>query len=600
LQAAETDTELQQVLYTACSQSILYWINTFMFTYRLFLTGSNGVTRQCTSEEAHTPFVTWDIQNKHILRIEQAITKGFELLTDKSRDMGATWDHIATIHHQWLFRSDRSFLEISRKEDCVDTIGKTGEVSSDPGTLFGKHDYINRWLPKWMLPPYDRKRLHLINLLNQSRIDGESSNAAAGSSDRRTAIMLDEMALMAEGEGIKRSTRDVTACRLPNSTPAGPGTAYSKWRQSGQIEVFVLPWWEHPEKGFKRYVMQKDVVNEWLIRSPWYHVEEKKRTPKEMAINIDMDHIGSGETFFEAYNIERHRHLYARPSLSRWTVDFRPEVTTGAIPRILAKSQRSFVQAQLNTKGPWHIWCKLVNGRLDQSKNYIFGIDISKGQGASNSIITIMCVETREIVAEFVDANTPPYELARIACAAALWVGGARRNGRVFMIWEANGPGWDFGRQVVHIYKYPFYFVDHSTGVVTEKKGKKYGWHSSREKKGEALGMLRRAFAHGGILTHDEQCLEEALSYIHYDGGGIGPAELMVESAEARKCHGDRVIGHMLCLYAVGEVPKAKLEKPKAPHRSMAYRREQVMKKLRQEKRNRRLKKSFNFKTGDY
>jgi len=571
-----------------------------MFTYRLFLTGSNGVTRQCTSEEAHTPFVTWDIQNKHILRIEQAITKGFELLTDKSRDMGATWDHIATIHHQWLFRSDRSFLEISRKEDCVDTIGKTGEVSSDPGTLFGKHDYINRWLPKWMLPPYDRKRLHLINLLNQSRIDGESSNAAAGSSDRRTAIMLDEMALMAEGEGIKRSTRDVTACRLPNSTPAGPGTAYSKWRQSGQIEVFVLPWWEHPEKGFKRYVMQKDVVNEWLIRSPWYHVEEKKRTPKEMAINIDMDHIGSGETFFEAYNIERHRHLYARPSLSRWTVDFRPEVTTGAIPRILAKSQRSFVQAQLNTKGPWHIWCKLVNGRLDQSKNYIFGIDISKGQGASNSIITIMCVETREIVAEFVDANTPPYELARIACAAALWVGGARRNGRVFMIWEANGPGWDFGRQVVHIYKYPFYFVDHSTGVVTEKKGKKYGWHSSREKKGEALGMLRRAFAHGGILTHDEQCLEEALSYIHYDGGGIGPAELMVESAEARKCHGDRVIGHMLCLYAVGEVPKAKLEKPKAPHRSMAYRREQVMKKLRQEKRNRRLKKSFNFKTGDY
>ena len=600
MQAAETDTELQQVLYTACSQSILYWINTFMFTYRLFLTGSNGVTRQCTSEEAHTPFVTWDIQNKHILRIEQAITKGFELLTDKSRDMGATWDHIATIHHQWLFRSDRSFLEISRKEDCVDTIGKTGEVSSDPGTLFGKHDYINRWLPKWMLPPYDRKRLHLINLLNQSRIDGESSNAAAGSSDRRTAIMLDEMALMAEGEGIKRSTRDVTACRLPNSTPAGPGTAYSKWRQSGQIEVFVLPWWEHPEKGFKRYVMQKDVVNEWLIRSPWYHVEEKKRTPKEMAINIDMDHIGSGETFFEAYNIERHRHLYARPSLSRWTVDFRPEVTTGAIPRILAKSQRSFVQAQLNTKGPWHIWCKLVNGRLDQSKNYIFGIDISKGQGASNSIITIMCVETREIVAEFVDANTPPYELARIACAAALWVGGARRNGRVFMIWEANGPGWDFGRQVVHIYKYPFYFVDHSTGVVTEKKGKKYGWHSSREKKGEALGMLRRAFAHGGILTHDEQCLEEALSYIHYDGGGIGPAELMVESAEARKCHGDRVIGHMLCLYAVGEVPKAKLEKPKAPHRSMAYRREQVMKKLRQEKRNRRLKKSFNFKTGDY
>jgi hypothetical protein len=69
--------------------------------------------------------------------------------------------------------------------------------------------------------------MHLVNLTNRTRIDGESSNATAGSSDRRTSIFLDEMAKMKEAEAIKRSTKDVTACRLVCSTPNGAGTAYS-------------------------------------------------------------------------------------------------------------------------------------------------------------------------------------------------------------------------------------------------------------------------------------------------------------------------------------------------------------------------------------
>ncbi|GAF74791.1 unnamed protein product, partial [marine sediment metagenome] len=404
-----------------------------------------GKVRQGRPDEAHVPFVTWAIQDEHLLELEKALDIGYDLVTDKSRDMGATWSHIAVIHYQWLFRADRSFLEISRKEDCVDTFGKTGETGSDPGTLFGKHDYTNRWLPKWMLPAYDRKRMHLVNLLNSSRIDGESSSATAGSSDRRTGILLDEMAKMSEGEAIKRSTKDVTACRLANSTPNGAGTAFSQWRQSGQVKVFVLPWHEHPEKGLNRHVVQTELGG-WKIRSPWYNTQEQERTPKEMAIEIDMDHIGSGTTYFESQNIELHRHMFARSCYTRMNIDFRTGVATDAIPKIIARSQRQFISAQRDAKGSWRFYCRLVNGRPDQTKTYIFGIDISKGQGASNSIIDVMCAETREIVAEFADANVPPYELARMAVAAAIWFGGARRNGRPFLIWEANGPGWDFGR----------------------------------------------------------------------------------------------------------------------------------------------------------
>lgn len=600
LRKAENDPDLQQTLYTISSQSVLAWINTFVFTYRVFITGEDGVVRQCRPEESHVPFVTWTIQDKHILAIEDAINTGYELLTDKTRDMGATWNHVSVFHHQWLFKADRTFLELSRKEDCVDTIGQSGVAGSDPGTLFGKHDYIIKFLPQWMLPPMGRKRMHLLNLVNRSRIDGESTTKSAGSSDRRTAILLDEMAKMDNGTSIKRSTKDVTACRLVNSTPDGPGTAYSKWRLSGQIKVFVMPFWEHPEKGLNRYIIQDEVTGQYKIKSPWYLEEEKIRTPKEMAIEIDMDHIGSGETFFEAHNLEAHRALFACDPRSIWTMDFASHVATAKIPDIILRSQRSTVHAHRKAKGPWRLWCELIEGRPDQTKNYVFGIDIGKGQGASNSTITALCVETREKVGEFADAMTPPHEFARIAIASALWFGGARNNGRPLLVWEANGPGWDFGRQVVKVYQYPFYFVDHSMGVVAEKPGKKYGWHSSREKKHALLGILRRAYAHGGFVNHSHEALDEAAIYIHYDGGGIGPASLIEESASARLCHGDRVISDMLSLFGAGEVPakKLKLEEMRPPYNSIGGRLRAYQKRLKQSRKAARKQTRFDFRKG--
>ena len=595
LTMAEKDACLRDDLYAACSQSILFWINFVAFTYRKFRVLPDGRLHQCTASESHVPYVTWDIQDEHILEIKNAIDTGHDLLTDKSRDMGATWDHVAVIHWFWLFFADRSFLELSRKEDCVDTYGRAGETGSDPGTLLGKHDYLNRWLPDWMKPGTDRRRMHLLNLVNQSRIDGESANATAGSSDRRTAILLDEMAKMVEGEAIKRSTRDVTACRLANSTPHGPGTAFSKWRQSGTVEVFPMMYWDHPEKGLGRYVKQDEYSGKWEIRSPWFNREEKIRTPKEMATEVLADHISSGETFFEGRFLAAHKRMFGRQPRFRMNVDFRRGVAESLIPTIIGRVQLDFVAAKRKQNGPLRLWVELVNNRLDQTKNYIIGWDISKGQGASNSVGSVYCAETGEKVAEWVSATVPPYDLARIACALALWVGGARKNARPLMIWEAQGPGWDFGRQVVQTYRYPFYYMDRTIGTVVEKRGKKYGWHSTRDKKEQALGMLRRAYAHGGFINHSIEALDEAAEYINYDGGGIGPAALVEESTEAKKCHGDRVIADMLCLWAKSESPKIKVSGPGAPYRSPAWRKKQWDRKRKQ----RRQAKTFDYRVSE-
>jgi hypothetical protein len=586
LREAEDDPGLQDALYTAASQSLLYFINTFVFTLRVFESKApvEGETRQ--AEHSHLPFVTWDIQDDHLLRIEDAIETGYDLLTDKSRDMGATWDHIAVLAHRFLFRSNESHLMISRKEDAVDELNgfpkdyPHGPVGS-PGTLFGKIDYILRWLPEWMLPSAGRKRLHLVNHDNGSRIDGESANASAGSSDRRTSIFLDEMAKMTEGEAIKRSTRDVTACRLACSTPNGAGTAYSKWRLSGQVAVFVLPWWEHPEKGAGRYLVQDD-LKRWCIRSPWYDHEASVRSPKELAIEVDMDHVGSGDLFFESHLIEEHRKLFARKPGRMLGLEWEEEWATDK--QIVRAVQRRMHQAVRVIRGPsFRLWAPLENGRLSQSHSYTVGCDISKGMGASNSTISVVCNETKEKVLAYADANTPPYEFARLVVALCVWIGG--RGGLPLLIWENNGdPGFDFGRQIVKVFRYPRIYYERRAGTAAEKKGKRYGWRSSPEQKAVGLGMLRRAYAHGGIRNRDDLALDEALTYVHFEGGGIGPAELVEESAAARATHGDRVIADMLCVVGMDSAPALKRPPRQADMNTFAGRMKQWKKRQKQQK----------------
>ena len=564
LKAADEDPVLQNDLWAACRDSLLFWVNAFCYTFKLREVDEQGRQRQ--AEGVNAPYVTWQIQDRHLIEIEKAINEGYDLATDKSREMGASWDHILVFEHQFLFKPDSIFLELSRTEEYVDR-------SDNPKSLFWKHRYIRKWLPVWMVPPISDITMHFSNLANGSKIDGESANSNAASGDRRRAVLLDEFAKVEQGTKIRWATSDVTACRLVNSTPAGPGTEYSKWVKSGQIKLFQMPWWEHPEKGKNRYCVQDEVTKAWKIRSPWYDTECERRSPQEVAQEMDMDHIGSGATFFDAHPIEQHRALFARPPAFTRGFDFARSVAADAYPGIIMR--RQLPQVCVAKAGAWKMWIANQTGRPDQTKNYVFGVDISKGQGASNSVVSVLCAETREKIAEFADANTPPYDLARIVAVAGIWFGGAR--GLPLVIWEANGPGWDFGRVFVKQIQYPNYYTDRASGTARERTGKRYGWHSSKEKKEQLMGLLRRAYAHGGIVNHCDQALEECLSYVYYDDGGLGPAEFVKESESARLTHGDRVIADALMLLGVEDLPAAKPSDVVPPGRSIGYRRRMAL-----------------------
>lgn len=572
---AENDVDLQDDLMAWSKQSFLFWINTFVWTFHQF--DEEGETgRRVISKSEHVPFLTWEVQDDLCDRFEYHLEKGLDILINKSRKMGASWLCILFMHWLWLFgNGSPQLLELSRTEDYVD---KAGNMKA----LFQRHDYINEWLPEWMVPPgcrpggKYRTKMHMKNILTGACIDGESTTKHAASGDRRLVTLLDEFAKVSDNAAMMRSaTRDASYMRIINSTVAGPGTEYSKWKNSGLITVFPLMWWEHPDMGTKRYVVQDPITKCWKIRSPFYDSEEKVRSPQEMARELDAEDLEAGSMFFSQGSIEKHIALFAKEPKLRWKIGLNAKVPDIAIHDLLRRKDRTKVFTQRNNKGSLRIWKKLVGGRPDQTKDYVLGIDISKGMGASNSVVSVKCVQTGEKVMEWRDANTPPHEMSRIVVALALWIGGRRKL--PLLKWEMNGPGWDFGRLMVKVFHYPFYYRQVVPGRIRDKVSKKYGWHANDNAKQELLAGYDRALAHGTFINPSEWGLQEAKMYIYYPDGGVGPAVMVEENTSARKTHGDVVIADALAA-SEGRVSMNTDIKLRPPRGTVGYRLQQKKK----------------------
>ena len=589
LRKAENDTGLQKELINISTESVLAWINTFVWTFHAKDIDDKTFT-EVPAIQAHNPMITWEIQDELITALEFAILTGEDILITKSRQMGASWICITVFDKVFLFRPDSILMEFSRVEDYVD---KDGE----PKCLFWKHDYIHKWLPDWMCPPgiigkgaSNRRKLRIDNILNGSKITGESTTKHAASGANALALLLDEFSKVDNGAAIRSATADVAPCRVVNSTPAGAGTEYSRWKNSGQIKVFVLPYWEHPIKGAHRYVHKNEATEKYEIRSPWFDGQCERRSKRELAQEILMQDIESGNTFFNIENIDKHIAKYGRKPLSQWDIDLKEEIPNSKIANLIRQRDKKCFTAKRNNKGKLSIWTKLIDGRPDQTKTYVFGIDLSKGQGASASVVSIKCKQTGQKIGEWYDNNTPPYEMARIVVALALWCGGRNPHRLPSLKWEMNGPGWDFGKLMVKIFYYPYYYRQKTTGEISTKQTKKYGWHSSNPSKYELMSLYNRILAHGGYYNPCIAALEEAKLYIEYEGNRILPASLIGNKEDVNsKAHGDRVIADALTLDE--KDLKVPLEKERnAPKRSFGGRYENFMRK---KKKNKSLKKGF-------
>lgn len=517
IRMARKSEEDRRALRRMCSEDLLFYVNAFCWTYDPRL------------EHPTVPFITYPFQDETLLELEESIGKR-DICIRKSRDMGASWMLCALFEWRWHFRPGQSFLLVSRNEDYVDKPGNSK-------ALFWKIDYILKNQPGWLLPRYTRTNLRLTNDENGSAIDGESTTGDVARGDRRTAIGMDEFAAFDVDAGYKAlaSTRDATRSRIFNSTPAGAGNAFYDVAHSPQVKQVVLHWTKHPVKAEGLHFDPNG-----RPRSPWYD-EECRRCihPQEIAQELDIDFQASDFQFFDPKEINRLVVMHCRPPTLRGDLEF--DVNT--------REPRAFVESP---KGLLKLWCGVdAAGQVKHDLGYVMGVDIAAGTGSSNSVISVADRRTREKIAELVTPNLRPDELGRYAVALARWLKDGSGVG-AHMIWEAPGPGRNFGDVVMESGYRNVYWRTREESL-TKNVQPIPGWWPVKDAKRAVFGDYRRALLDGSFINRSKDAMEELREIVYAANGAIEHSKAIrtIDPSGARENHGDRPTADALCCYAL-------------------------------------------------
>jgi hypothetical protein len=553
------------VLWEICSQDPIFLMNGFAWTY-----DPRSKIGEKRLPFPKLPFILYPFQEDALLRLVNSIGE-HDILIEKSRDMGASWLCMASMFWRWLFEPMQSFLLVSRVEAYVDD-------SENPKALMWKWDFLLDNLPSWLQPrgykkKIHRRKMHCENPENGSVVDGESTNMNVARGDRRTAILLDEFAAVEQGGSVLKATRDATNSRIFNSTPMGTGNSFYDIRETN-IEKIRLHWSVHPsksiglytsdDKGTLRILDQPGYPDDYMptldgkIRSPWYDGECKRAAhPQEIAQELDIDFLGSGHQFFNQALIQEATRKFARAPVVIGDLEYDDTI---AEP----------IRFYENKGGKFKLWFFLGKGDKPPTKNKVtLGVDVSAGTGSSNSCISGWDVVTNEKILEFASPYVRPEELARLAVSLARWLGNA------FLLWEANGPGRQFGDRVMELGYGNIYYKKKDESI-TKKSTTIPGWHATRETKLVLLGSYRNMIEKQKCANRSKDALDETLEYVFLPNGSVVHSRSTdkEDPSGAGASHGDRVIADALGVLGLREIASSpKVEEPKIPPGSLAWRR---------------------------
>lgn len=534
-----------------CREDVLFYINTFVWQFNPRKKGGMEVG----------PFITWDFQDEAIIGEDRsepgilwAIENDEDLVVMKSREMGASW--LFLIIMDWMARSFRhqQFLMISKSEKAVQ--------SSSPDSLFWKIEFIHRRLPEWLKGRVAATRMAFTYEDTASTITGEASTGRAGVGGRATAMFIDEFPQIKEDFEVLHRTSDTTGCRIFNGTHKGLETAFYELTQRVDIKKLTMHWSQHPDKkpGLYRYdpensrvqVLDKkfryaadfDYVMDGNptggpfpgLRSPWYDREcLRKGSDRAVAMDLDINPSGSVSQFFSAQVIRDLKIQYAVEPY--WEGEVRYD------------EDGAFKGLEATPGGLLKLWVVPgLSGEIPPGP-YAVGLDLSTGQGATPSCISVVRCETGEKVGEYSNAHIDPRVLAPMAVALCRHFKEKSGTG-ARLIWESGGPGSVFGNRVIELGYRPIYFQTREFVIWEERPNiDRPGWNATA---GGAKMLLlteyREALATRQFLNRSAAALDTCLGF-KYDARGEvvhGNEVSKQDPAGARKNHGDMTIADAL------------------------------------------------------
>lgn len=561
LTASYRDESLQEDLWIICRRDMLFWINVFGWTLDPLKHARQPVR----------PFITYPYQDRVLLELAGAIGK-HDITLPKVRDMGASWMCLLAMKHCWQFFESQLFLLTSRKAEMVD---------GDEKALLPKVDWYMKRQPAWLRPrlgPNDRTKMHIHNPQTGSRFDGEATVSNLATGDRRTAILLDEAAHMPDFIQILSSTRDVTNCRMYNSTPNGrKGTGEGFYRQvrNPHVRRVFMHWTEHPLKNHGLYKLvdgnrveldpatyrwQDDYDFDQLTfrekaRSEWYDEQCKREfSPRNIATNLDLDFVGSTERFADEGLVSLHRTAHAQEPKH-----------VGNLVYDEGTYEATWSERQ---DGRMRLWCEIDSTGLPPMGRYVLGVDVCRGSAgaySSNTALVVLNMDTGEQVMRYAFNRIRPEETARLAYAVCLWFHEA------LLVTEIPGPGMDMLKEMETFYYWNMYRRRSEATLRPDKPSDSIGY-ANRDRGTAILSALQDAMTLNHVVIHDTMILDELLEYEYGADGKVDHSGSKASSAhsDAPGSHGDAAIACALAWEGIkssNRIPKGKRQELQEPPR---------------------------------
>lgn len=498
-------------LWEMCRKSLRFFVFGFGWTY--------SPKDKLFGKIAKRPMERWEFQEEALDAVEEAIEAPHDLVVEKSREMGASWIALWTFVHRWMFHEDQSILVASRTEKYVDAPG-------NPKSLFWKIEFILRTLPNYLLPGrgkgFDKTFASLVNLENGNTINGESSTENLARGDRRTCLFVDEFAAydVQAGWAVMGSTRDVSGCRIFNSTPGLVPGAFESIANNPDFRKITLHWSRHPRKNVGMYAAANGKV-----RSPWYDAECKRcATPQEIARELDIDYSAAAGAFFP------------QELLNRTSQSVRNPISVGTLAHMNGVPT-SWTEGR---DGRIHLWrVPDAANRFPEDRDYVLSCDVSTGTGASNSVAQVFDRLTGEQVLEMADPTIHPDKFAALAVAIGRWFAGKSKEGAI-MVFENMGPGLVFA-QLCWSMGYRRFYMRRKEQDRTRPETELIGLYSNKDEKVRQFNLLRKMLVDGTIIPRSSLAVSECREIVYSSSGNVEHKGAQgLDPSGAKLNHGDR------------------------------------------------------------
>ena len=548
----ETDPERAEEVKQACARDIIYYINCFVYT------------KDPRRKPDVLPFILYPFQVKAILKIQESIRAGKDLLIEKSRDMGVSWMVLMVFEWFWLFESGSDFRVGSRKEEYVDKL-------NDIDTLIEKIRFDLKKKPLWMLPKGFNPEEHcgymrVVNPENKNTIVGESANPNFGSGGRRKAILLDEFSKWDNSisEAAYTATADVTPCRMVVSTPVGSANKFALLANGTKekIEKLTLHWTLHPNKvkGVYYYdhetkvplntsaaafaYWEKQGRETGIVRSPWYDIEADRRSESDLAQEVDIDYLRSGHPFFSMKHLLRQR---------VWTYHkrFSPQeaIPFGKYIRLHLVDVDHKIEIREQDVG----WLRVYE-LPQEGYEYVVSADTSEGLSKGDESALIVRNKYTRNVAACANGLYKPDELALMLQKTAKYYKEAE------IAPENNNHGYAVCQDLQKLDCKVYWTVN------DEGKATKAGWSTTPKTRPKMLDQLEEEIRREAIELRDEVLIQQCKTFIFNEKNGKPEAE-------------GNFLDDMVIACAIGGIVIQ--EKPVRPKRENASKRSELYETLK-------------------